>query len=96
MTQKIEYLTAETEPGRLALQEVMEHSYNADTAQVPAQWALARVVDGVPVSFILVDPNRQMSFSGGDVRYGFICDVATREDRRREGHFRAIMEREAE
>jgi hypothetical protein len=49
-------------------------------------------VDGVPVSFCLVDPDRQMSFPGGDVRYGFICDVATREDRRREGHFRAIME----
>jgi len=92
VARKIEYLTAETEPGRLALQEVMEHSYRADIAEVPAQWALARVVDGVPVSFILVDPDRQMSFSGGDVRYGFICDVATREDRRREGHFRGIME----
>jgi hypothetical protein len=88
----IEYLSAETEIGRLALQEVMEHSYGADIAEVPTQWALARVVDGVPVSFCLVDPDRQMSFSGGDVRYGFICDVATREDRRREGHFRGIME----
>jgi Acetyltransferase (GNAT) domain len=92
VTGKIEYFTTETESGRLALQEVMKHSYSADIAQVPAQWALARVVDGVPVSFILVDPDRQMSFSGGDVRYGYICDVATREDRRREGHFQAIME----
>jgi hypothetical protein len=92
VTRQIEYLTAETELGRLALQEVMEHSYSADIAEVPARWALARVVDGMPVSFIIVDPDRQMSFPRGDVRYGFICDVATREDRRGEGHFRATME----
>jgi len=49
-------------------------------------------VDGVPVSFILVDPDRRMDQPGGDIRYAFICDVATREDRRGEGHFRRIVE----
>jgi len=33
-----------------------------------------------------------MEFPGSDLHYAFICDVATREDRRGEGHFRAIME----
>jgi len=90
--QEIEYLTAETERGRLAIKEVMGRSYTADAAEVPAQWARARVVDGVPVSFVLVDPDRCMQFPEGDVRYAFVCDVATRRERRWEGHFRAIME----
>ena len=92
MTQRIEYLTAETKRGRLALKEVMEHSYTANTDSVPPRWARVRVVDDVPVSFILVDPRRRMAFPKGDLPYAFICDVATRKDRRREGHFRAIME----
>lgn len=70
----------------------MAASYHADIDDVPPEWALARVVDDVPVAFIVVDPHRQMAFPGGGLRYAFICDVATRENRRREGHFRALME----
>lgn len=92
MTQRIEYLTAESERGRLAIKEIMRHSYTADIDNVPPRWAIARVVDDVPVSFILVDPDRQMEFPHGEVRYAFIGDVATREDRRLEGHFRGILE----
>ena len=88
----VEYLTAETEPGRRALDEVMHHSYAGDLQDVPPEWARVRLVDGVPVAYILVDPNRQMAFPRGSVRFAFICDVATREDRRGEGHFRALME----
>jgi len=88
----IEYLTAETEPGRAALAEVMEHSYTASWEGIPPEWARVRLADGVPVAFILVDPDRQMEFPQGDLRYAFICDVATREDRRHEGHFRGLME----
>ena len=69
----------------------MAWSYVAELDVVPPEWAWARVVDGVPVSFIVIDPHRAMTFPGGDVRYGFIRDVATRSDRRREGHFRAIV-----
>jgi predicted N-acetyltransferase YhbS len=88
----VQTLTAATPEGRQAIEAVMAASYRADIDEVPPEWALARVVDGVPVAFILVDPHRQMAFPGGDLRYAFICDVATREDRRREGHFRALME----
>ena len=85
-------LTAATPEGRQAIETVMAASYRGDVDDVPPEWALARVVDDVPVAFILVDPYRQMAFPGGDLRCAFICDVATREDRRREGHFRALME----
>jgi predicted N-acetyltransferase YhbS len=88
----VKILTAATPAGREAIEAVMAASYRADIDEVPPEWALARVVDGIPVAFILVDPRRQMAFPGGDLRYAFICDVATREDRRREGHFRALME----
>lgn len=86
-----EILSAETAHGRQAIEAVMAASYRADINEVPPAWALARVVDGVPVAFILVDLHRQMAFPGGNLRYAFICDVATRKDRRHEGHFRAIM-----
>jgi GNAT superfamily N-acetyltransferase len=92
MSQNTEVFTAKTERGRLAITEVMQRSYVADIQSVLALWARALVVEDVPVSFILVDPNRWMEYPGGDLRYGFICDVATREDRRGEGHFRRIME----
>ena len=85
-------LTAATSEGRQAIETVMAASYRADIDEAPPEWALARVVDDTPVAFILVDPYRQMAFPGGGLRYAFICDVATREDRRREGHFRALME----
>ncbi len=89
MTQNTEYLTAATAPGREAIAEVMEHAYQAEMRA--DTWSIARVVDGVPVSFITVDPHRQMTFPQGMLRYAFICDVATREERRREGHFRGLM-----
>jgi predicted N-acetyltransferase YhbS len=88
----VTYLTAETTEGRDAIKEVMAHSYSAEIDEAWPAWARVRVVDGVPVSFILVDPNKWMDFPGGEVRYAFVNDVATREDRRREGHFRALME----
>lgn len=88
----VQILAAATPKGREAVESVMAASYRADIDEVPPEWALARVVGGVPVAFILVDPHRQMAFPGGDLRYAFICDVATREDRRHEGHFRALME----
>jgi predicted N-acetyltransferase YhbS len=87
----VEYLTAETERGRQAILEVMRHSYADDIDHVPPQWTLVRVVDGTPVSWIQVDPARRMEMPDGDLRYAFIMNVATREDRRREGHFDAIM-----
>lgn len=85
-------VTAETSQGRQAIAEVMSRSYAADIGRVPAPWARALLVDDVPVSFVLVDPDRRMEFPGGDVRYAYVEDVATRQDRRGEGHFRAIME----
>jgi predicted N-acetyltransferase YhbS len=84
-------LTAETERGRRAIAQVMQRSYVADIDAVPAAWTRVLVVDDEPVSFIIVDPDRRMEYSGEDLRYAFICDVATREDRRGEGHFRYIM-----
>lgn len=92
MGERVQYLTAQTERGRAGLEEVMQHSYAADIQGVPPEWARVRVMDEVPVSFIIVDPNKQMEFPGGEVRFAFIGDVATREDRRGEGHFRSIME----
>lgn len=85
-------VTAETEEGRAALAEVMAHSYRAELGVVPAAWERALVVDDIPVSFIIVDPNGSEALPGGRLRTAFIRDVATREDRRREGHFRRIME----
>jgi hypothetical protein len=86
------FLTAETEQGRRAIEEVMAHSYEEDIDRVPPGWALARIVDGVPVSFALVDPNEPLLFQTGAIRRGFLRDIATREDRRLEGHFRATMQ----
>jgi predicted N-acetyltransferase YhbS len=84
-------LTAETERGRRAIAEVMQRSYVADIDSTPAAWARVLIVDDEPVSFIVVSPDRRMEYPGEDLRYAFICDVATREDRRGEGHFRYIM-----
>lgn len=97
----VEVVTAESEEGRRAVENVMRHSYAAEIDSVPPRWARALVVDGVPVSFILVDPNRELEFPAGGmtgdgwvggVRYAFINDVATREDCRGRGHFRALLE----
>jgi GNAT superfamily N-acetyltransferase len=92
MGQGVEVFTAETKRGRLAIAEVMHLSYITEIDRVPPPWARVLVLDDVPFSFILVDPDRQMEHPRGDLRYAFICDVATREDRRGEGHFRRIME----
>jgi hypothetical protein len=92
MTQGIQVLTAETDQGRRALADVMARSYTAEMSSVSPPWALVRVVEDVPVSFILIDPERRLHLPHGDLRYAFIGDVATAEDRRGEGHFRAIMQ----
>ncbi len=92
MTAQAEYVAATSPAGRAALDEVMAHSYRGDVADVPPEWSLVRLVDGVPMAYILIDPSRRLDMPCGSLRYGFICDVATREDRRGEGHFRAIME----
>jgi predicted N-acetyltransferase YhbS len=84
-------LTAETPAGRQAIDEVMRHSYGADIDETLAAWARVLVVDGTPVAYILVDPNRHMEHPAGDLPFAFICDVATRADRRREGHFAALV-----
>jgi len=89
---QVEYLTAETERGRQALQTVMHRSYKADWEDLPPEWTLVRLGDGVPVSFIVVNPDLELDIGGGTVRYAFVNDVATRADRRREGHFGALME----
>jgi predicted N-acetyltransferase YhbS len=88
----IEVLTAETHRGRQAIEEVMRRSYTTDIDCVSPEWARVRVADGVPVSFILVAPDWSLRFTGGDMPCAFIDDVATREDRRGEGHFRGIIE----
>lgn len=92
MEHEITYLTAETSAGRQALDEVMAHSYAGDVDNVPPAWARVRLADGVPVAYILVDPDRRMDALHSELPFAFICDVATREDRRGEGHFRGLME----
>ena len=89
---RLSYLTSETCEGQAALDEVMCHSYHVDVGSVPPEWARIRLVDGIPVSFIVIDPRREMAFQRGCLPYAFICDVATRDDRRNEGHFRALVE----
>jgi glycine/sarcosine N-methyltransferase len=86
------FLTAETEQGRRAIEEVMAHSYEEDIDLVPPEWAFARIVDDVPVSFAMVLPDERLHFPNGAIRHGFLRDAATREDRRHEGHFRATMQ----
>lgn len=66
MVQRVEILTAETDEGQRAISEVMQRSYLADIGSVPTAWARVLVADDVPVSFILVDPDRQMAHPGGD------------------------------
>jgi GNAT superfamily N-acetyltransferase len=92
VARNIQYLTAETEKGRNAIRQAMQHSYVDEIDRVPARWTIARVVDGQPVSWIQADPDRRMEFPRADLRYAFIVNVATRESRRGEGHFRGIME----
>jgi hypothetical protein len=93
---QVEYLTAETERGRQALQAVMDRSYSANYEGSAPEWTLVRLVDGVPVSFIVVVPNLELDMGNAacsaGIPYAFVNDVATRMDRRREGHFRALME----
>ena len=72
MEHDVQIITAETERGRDAINEVMANSYHADIADVPAAWARVTLVDGVPVSFILVDPDRRMDHPSGDIPYAFM------------------------
>jgi len=92
LEQDITYLTAETPAGRQALDEVMAHSYAGDVDSVPPAWARVRLAGGVPVAYVLVDPDRRMDALHHEVPFAFICDVATRTDRRGEGHFRGLLE----
>jgi hypothetical protein len=85
-------VTTETEEGRAAAEEVMARSYRAELGAVPPAWERALVVDGVPVSFVVVNPDGAVALPGGRLRAAWVRDVATREDRRREGHFRRLME----
>lgn len=87
----VEYLDVTTGRGQQAWQAVMQQSYQADASGLPPEWTVVRVVDGEPVSFVIVDPHRCMDFPAGQVPYAFICDIATRQDRRGEGHFTALM-----
>jgi hypothetical protein len=87
----IEFLTADTPAGREAINSVMRLSYTTDIDDSHPDWALALIVDGVPTSFALIDPTRQMSFPGRSIPYGYIAHVATRKDRRSEGNFQIIM-----
>lgn len=92
MSPHVATLTAATPEGRAAIEEVALCSYRGDIDAVPARWARVRVVDGVPVAYALVDPNRRMDFPRGHLRFAFLSDIATRTDRRGEGHFRALMD----
>lgn len=92
MNQVEQIVTAETEAGRAAIEEVMARSYRTELGNLPAKWWRALLVDDVPVSFIRVDPHHAFHLPGGTMRVGFVADVATRQDRRREGHFRRLME----
>ena len=92
MEHEINYLTAETETGRKAIAEVIDYSFKEKLNHQLKQWSIARVVDGTPVSIVIIDPYRQMDFYSGKLEYAFIHDAATRIDRRNEGHFRGIME----
>jgi len=85
-------VTAETAEGRRAIEEVMAHSYQTELGGAPPRWWRALIVDDVPVSFIRVDPDDSVPMPGGRLRSAFVADVATRENRRREGHFRRLME----
>jgi GNAT superfamily N-acetyltransferase len=88
---EIRYLDATTSVGRDALAEVMVHAYAAEVEGVPAEWALVRLADEVPVSFALVDPAARMEMPRGPRSYAFLADAATRDDRRRQGHFRGLV-----
>ena len=65
-TLDVEYLTAETEHGRQAIQEVMQRSYTADVDDVLPAWAIARLVDDIPVPFILIAPDKQLELGNSD------------------------------
>lgn len=70
----------------------MAASYEAELDGVPPRWVRALLTGGEPVAFIVVDPSRHMEHPGGELPFAFIRDVATRGDRRSEGHFRFLME----
>jgi hypothetical protein len=87
----IEYLTATTQRGWRAVEEVMGHSYAAEIDQSPLKWTLARVVDDAPVSFIQIDLHRKMASLGDDLGCASVWNTATRRERRNERHFRSTL-----
>ena len=87
-----EILTAETDRGRQAIQEVIAYSRPAGLGDAPAEWIRALVVEGRPVAFVAIDPGRAIAFPRRDVRYAFLRDGATREGARGRGHFRALLD----
>jgi len=89
-----EVLTAETQTGRAAVEEVMgESDWGLDDLErFPPEWERVLLVDGVPVTFVLVQPDEKWELPSGSVPCAFLDGVATRPDRRREGHFRYLME----
>jgi len=91
MSMNTTIITAETEPGVRALQEVMRRSYETEIDSVPPRWARTLLVDGEPTSFILVDPERNLEFLDGSIPYAFINDIATRGDKRGQGWFNHLL-----
>lgn len=87
-----EIRTAQTEDGRTAVEEVMKQSQRIDISALPAEWVRVLVEDGVPVSFVAINPDRAIAFPKGTVRYAFICGGGTRFGRRGTGYFRRLLE----
>jgi len=87
-----EILTAQTEQGWAAVEQVMAHSYEADLSAIPPEWIRVLVDEDVPISFVAIDPNRQIEYPKGSVRYAFLSAGSTREDLRGQGYFRQLLE----
>ena len=58
MKGNVEYVTATSAAGRDAILEVMYYSFEDEIPDHLSDWAIARVVDGTPVSFIIINPGR--------------------------------------
>jgi hypothetical protein len=87
-----EILTAQTERGQATLEEVLAQSYRPDLSKVSPEWTRVLVHEGVPTSFIAIDPGCAMAYPGGEVPYAHLVGGATRGDRRGRGHFRRLLE----
>jgi len=87
-----EILTAQTDQGWAAVEQVMAHSCEADLSAVPPEWIRVLVEEDLPISFVAIDPNRQIEYPKGSVRYAFLSAGATREDLRGQGYFRQLLD----